>query len=163
MKKYFLTTVIALIALSFVSCEKNEADNQAPVIHLVAPEEDEPVKPGSGIYLEAVFSDNVALGKYKVNIHGSFDGHSHGHAAVRAAEDSVAFEKTWLDDEFVVAGEEPIAGKRSVTVHHRKIVIPTEINGKPIKEGHYHFMIHCTDRAGNESLAAREIVISSTT
>jgi hypothetical protein len=104
-------------------------------------------------------SDNEALASYKVNIHGAFDGHEHS-ATTRATEDSVAFEKTWMDSDFIVLGEEPIAGKRSVTIHHHLIEIPETVNGTPLKEGHYHFIVYCTDQAGQESFIAREIEIS---
>lgn len=160
MKKLFLVSVVALATVGFVSCEKDEVDNEAPVIKLIAPEDDEPIKPGSEIHFEVNFSDNVALGTYKVNIHGAFDGHSHNHAVTRIAGDSAIFEKTWLEQEFIAAGESPISGKRATMVHHHKIVIPTEINKKPLKSGHYHFMVYCTDKAGIESFTAREIFIS---
>lgn len=160
MKKLFLSSIVALAAVSFVSCEKDEVDNKAPVINLIAPENDEPINPGSEIHFEVNFSDNVALGTYKVNIHGAFDGHSHNHAVTKATGDSLAFEKTWLEQEFIAAGEEPISGKRSTTVHHHKITIPTEVNGKPLRSGHYHFLVYCTDKAGIESFTAREIFIS---
>lgn len=83
-----------------------------------------------------------------------------GDATTRAAEDSVAFEKTWMESDFIALGEEPVSGKRSVTIHHHLIAIPETMNGKPLKEGHYHFIIYCTDQAGQESYIAREILIS---
>lgn len=160
MKKLFLVSFAAILAVGLLSCEKEETDNQAPTISLIAPEDEEPIKPGSEIHFEVKFEDNVALGSYKVNIHGAFDGHSHNHTKTGSTGDSLAFEKTWLEQEFVRAGEEPIAGKRSVTLHHHKMTIPTEINGKPLKSGHYHFLVYCTDKAGIETFTAREIYIS---
>ena len=148
-------TLIAVVSATFIACEK--VDNQAPTINLIAPEEDETFRPGSDIHFEAKLSDDVALKSYKINIHGAFDGHTHG----RAAEDVVALNKTWTEEDFVKLGETSIAGKKQVTLHHHHLEIPAEINGKPIREGHYHFMIYCTDQAGNEAYVAREIVISS--
>ena len=160
MKKVFFTTVLAISAFVFLSCEKESIDAERPVIKLIAPEEEEGIKPGSDIHFDAVLTDNVALKSYKINIHGSFDGHSHS-AATRAAGDVVAFEKTWLEADFIQLGDEPIAGKKEARLHHHHMVIPAEIDGKPIREGHYHFTIYCTDEAGNESFIAREIEISS--
>lgn len=160
MRKLLLAGIIAISAINFISCEKDEIDDMAPVINLIAPENDEPVKPGSEIHFEVVFSDNVALGSYKVNIHGAFDSHGHNAAVTRATDDSVAYEKTWLETEFIAAGEEPISGKRLATVHHHKIKIPTDFNKKPLKSGYYHFMVYCTDKSGIESFVAREIYIS---
>lgn len=81
-------------------------------------------------------------------------------AATRAAADSVTFERTWLERDFVALGETPIAGKKQAAVAHRHIVIPATINGLPLREGHYHFTVYCTDRAGQESFVSREIVLS---
>jgi len=161
----FLTSLILLGAAAFTSCEKDDVDNEKPVIRLIAPEEDEEIRPGSDIHFDVEFSDNVALGSYKVNIHW---GEDHTHSATlstRAEEEGEPFERPWLEKEFIALGDEPIAGKRSVTVHHHHIVIPETITvdgvEKPIKEGHYHFMVHCIDEAGLETFVAREIVISS--
>ena len=78
----------------------------------------------------------------------------------RAATDSVAFEKTWLESDFIALGATPIAGKKQATVAHQHIVIPESVNGKPLREGHYHFIVYCTDQSGQESFVAQEIVIS---
>ncbi len=178
---FFLMSLILLGAATFVSCEKEEVDNEKPVIRLIAPEEDEAIRPGSDIHFEVEFSDNVGLASYKVNIHGAFDGHTHSAAVqgtalgtndsvdgTRAESDdteSEAFEKTWFESDFIALGDEPIAGKRGATVHHHHMTIPETItvNGivKPVKEGHYHFLVYCTDESGLESFIAREILISS--
>lgn len=159
MKKVFLAAVLVAGAIAFTSCEKTEKDAQGPKIDLKAPTDHEAVKPGSDIHFDAVLSDDTALKSYKINIHGAFDGHTHS-AEARSADDAVAFEKTWTEADFIKLGDEPIIGKKTANLHHHHIVIPKEINGKPIKEGDYHFMIYCTDEAGNESFVAREIEIS---
>ena len=83
-----------------------------------------------------------------------------GVATTRAAGDSVAFEKTWMESDFIALGEEPVSGKRSVTIHHHLMQVPDSIDGRPVKEGHYHLTLYCTDQAGQESYIAREILIS---
>lgn len=157
----FLTSLVILGSSLFVSCEKEEVDIEKPVIRLMAPEEEEAIRPGSDLHFDVEFSDNVALGSYKINIHWG-EGHTHSATlSTRAEEDSEPFEKTWLESDFIALGDEPIAGKRSASVHHHHIVIPETVNGKPLKEGHYHFMVYCTDQSGLESFVAHEIVISS--
>ena len=162
-EKIFAASMLLIATVAFSSCKKEPVDNEKPVIQLVAPEEDEVIHPGSEVHFEVDLSDNVALESYKVNIHGAFDGHHHDHAAaaLRAEGDSIIFEKTWLESDFIRAGETAIDGKKSVHIHHHLIKIPETINGKPLKEGHYHFMVYCTDRARQEAFVAREIVISS--
>ena len=180
MKKSVLIAAIVLIAVfGLVSCDNENLDNKRPVVKIASPMEDELVKPGSDIHFEMVLSDNVALASYKVNIHGAFDGHEHGDGhgngdtrsgfvTIRAASDSVEFSRTWLESDFIALGEEPIAGKRNASVHHQHMEIPTTIirtiDGEqkemPLREGHYHFMVFCTDQSGQESFASTEIVIS---
>jgi len=81
-------------------------------------------------------------------------------AVTRTATDSVAFEKTWRESDFIALGETPIAGKEQARVAHQHIVIPASINGMPLREGHYHFIVYCTDQAGQESFVAQEIFVS---
>lgn len=160
MKKIIFTSlVMTLSALSLVSCKKESLDVEGPKIKLVAPAEDAVLKPGSEVHFEVEFADNEALGSYKVNIHDAA-GHTHQHATTRAPQDVVAFEKTWQESEFVKAGQEAIAGKKNAHVHHHLIKIPADIDGKKLKEGHYHFGVFCTDKAGNETKLWSEIVIS---
>lgn len=171
MRKLLFTGIALLGLLAFVGCEKEEVDNEKPVIILNAPTDGEAIRPGSDIHFDVEFSDNVALSSYKVNIHGAFDGHTHSVAnpMLRTPGEGIEFEKTWFEGEFIEMGEEPIAGKRNVTVHHHRMVIPETIsrteNGQtvemPLKEGHYHFIVYCTDESGLESFVARDITISS--
>ena len=178
MKKSVLIAAIVLKAVfGLVSCDSESLDNERPVVNIVLPMEDELVKPGSDIHFEVELSDNVALASYKVNIHGAFDGHGHGDghgdtrsgfATTRAVSDSVEFSRTWLESDFIALGEEPIAGKRNASVHHHHIEIPTTvirtIDGEqkemPLREGHYHFIVYCTDESGQESFVSTEIYIS---
>ena len=151
--------MFVLVNTFLLSCEKTELDNEKPVIRLISPQEGEAIKPGGDLHFEVEFTDNVALGSYKVNIHGAFDDHTHSAAAFTRAEgdsSSEPFEKTWLEVDFIALGDEPIAGKRNASIHHHHILIPENV-----KEGNYHFLVYCTDDAGLESFVAREITLSS--
>lgn len=162
MKKLFLVSILAIGTLCLISCKEQFRDTEKPVINLIAPIEDEAIKPGSDIHFDMQLSDNEALKDYKVNIHGAFDGHTHS-APRRSPGDSIAFEQTWTEADFIKLGaKESIDGKKNASIHHHYIVIPEKIDGKPLREGHYHFVVYCTDRAGNESKVAREIKISYT-
>ena len=172
-KSVIFLAVLTIATVGFVSCENENLDNEKPVVQIVSPVEDEMVRPGNDIHFEVELSDNVALSSYKVNMHGAFDGHDHGVGGTRntinlTETDSVEFSKTWLESDFIALGEEPIAGMRNATIHHHHIEIPATItrtiNGEqkemPLKEGHYHFIVYCSDESGQESFATTEIVIS---
>ncbi len=82
-----------------------------------------------------------------------------GYATTRATETAQPFERTWMERDFIALGEVAIAGKRSVTLQHSHILIPDSIGGRSVQEGHYHFILYCTDAAGQESSFTREILI----
>lgn len=141
---------IALLAIfTFVSCDKEDSDTTKPVIVLHEPEEGQALKIGgeNGVHFEMDLSDDVMLKSYKIDIHNSFDGHSHGGTRADGGEE-VAFSFSRSYD---------LSGLKNAHVHHHDIVIPA--NAKP---GAYHLMVYCTDAAGNESYIARNIVLSTT-
>ena len=38
-------------------------------------------------------------------------------------------------------------------------MIPEKMDGKPVREGKYHFMVYCTDMNGNESYVSRNVIL----
>jgi len=150
--KYLMATMLLSALFFATSCEKDDKDTQKPIITISAPEENEVLYIGSEIHFEVDFSDDVELKSYKVDIHSNFDGHDHKSALT---DDSVAFtfQKSWNFD----------AGLKNSHVHHHEIVIPSEIDGKEISQGDYHFMVYCTDAAGNESWVAAPVKILKST
>ena len=149
MKKFYIYSVISLIVCAFASScskDKEEVDTTKPVIELNEPEDGDELQIGANIHFECDFSDNVKLGSYMVEIHNNFDGHSHKAAATRASEGE---QPLYLKKSF------DLSGMRNAHVHHHDIFIPE--NTKP---GTYHLMVYCTDAAGNQSVVAREVVLS---
>lgn len=172
MKKNLLVSLFAVSALILSGCsDDKDVDNQKPVVKIISPSEDEVLKPGSEIQFDVELSDNDALAAYKVNIHGAFDGHTHSDTRseeVDDTEESVEFSRNWTEADFVKQGETPIIGKNSVHIQHSLMTIPETVSIKkdgvtkdmPLKEGHYHIIVYCTDKSGNESFEAKDIVIS---
>jgi len=146
--KYFSAAMLLAVVFFATSCEKEENDTQKPVITVEGPEQNEVLYIGSGIHLEVEFTDDTELKSYKVDIHSNFDGHTHKSTN---SEDTIAwsFQKSWNFD----------AGQKNAHVHHHEIVVPHEYNGNDISQGIYHFMIYCTDAAGNESWTAVPVKI----
>jgi hypothetical protein len=148
MKKHIKSIAFVFGALIIMGCSSDEKDRSAPVITLMEPHADEAFAPGSEIHFEANFSDNEQLASYKIDIHYGGD-HTHGRNAALGEEHEY---EQW-DFEQVY----PLSG-RTMDVH-RDIPIPTMINGKPIKQGEYHFGVYALDAAGNQSLVFRDIYI----
>ena len=159
MKKVLFTSAVLLGAsLMFTSCEK-EKDNEKPVIALEDPADGEVLFIGKGVHFEMNLSDNEGLKSYKVNMHDNM-ANPHTHSAARAsASDSIYLSHTWMEDDFVKKGETPIADMKSKHIHHHHIVIPEKMDGKPVREGKYHFMVYCTDMNGNESYVSRNVIL----
>lgn len=146
MKKFFAYLVISMsLVLSFTACDKDDvtADTTRPIIELDEPEDGDELLIGAGIHFECDFEDNEMLGSYMVEIHNNFDGHSHKIGATRA------------DEPFFFKKSYDLSGLRNAHIHHHDIVIPE--NATP---GNYHLIVYCTDAAGNQSLVARDIILS---
>lgn len=147
MKKYYILSIFA-IALSFIftACgnDDDDVDTTAPVIELDEPEDGDELLIGSSIHFECDFSDNKMLGSYMIEIHNNFDGHTH-KVTTRATNEEPFFIKKTYD----------LSGLRNKHEHHHDIVIPE--NATP---GNYHLVVYCTDAAGNQSLVARDIILS---
>lgn len=146
MKTTVLSAII-LFTLSFglISCSEDSSDTVKPTILLNAPEEGALLKVGSHIHFEMDLEDNEELRSYKVEIHSNFDNHGHDTKA-ESTDETVAFSfnRSW-----------DVSGSKNAHIHHHEIEIPANAT-----HGAYHFMVYCTDAAGNESHLARNITLS---
>ncbi len=138
MKYNFLTYIILMFIVVFSSCSKNDGDTQKPEILIDEPFDGQVLFAGDDLHFEAYFLDNMELKSYKIDIHPNEDGHDHKSTD---DEGEWSFQKSW---DF-----EP--GQRNIQVNHHEIVIPSMIDGVAIHTGDYHFLVYCTDKAGNES------------
>lgn len=150
--KYKFVLPLMAAAVLFTSCsndDTNVLDTQKPTISIIEPHNEEEVAPGGELHFEAVFTDNVELASYKIEIHSNFD--SHTHSLNKSSQDN-----PWSYNQIFTIP----AGKTSFeAIHH--IDVPSEINGMPISEGTYHLGIYLTDAAGNEEQAFLEIHIEN--
>lgn len=140
MNKYFHHTAVVLLfaaAIFFSACSKEEVDNQKPVIEIEEPLDHAHFHPGDIIHFDAEFSDNVALSQFKIDIHYGGD-HGHKNSA------------TTLKWSYEYIGE--LSGRNKHI--HMDIPVPAHAQA-----GEYHFLVYCTDKAGNEAFVALEIEI----
>lgn len=148
--RFLMISMFIATAMLTVSCSKDEdpkeeKDTTKPQINLQSPANETSFNPGDAIDFSAEFTDNVALGSYKIDIHFN-DGHD--HKAV-AAEGEWSYQQSWT-----FAPE-----LTNETVSHNEIVIPEEVDGVPILGGEYHFLVYCIDKAGNETFVTHEIIV----
>lgn len=144
--KLFIAGMAIILSVAAVSCDKNEGDTTMPVINLIEPEDGDVLTIGDEIYLDMELSDDVMLKEYTVKIHSNF-GEGHDHTRDVEGEKTVefTFQKSW-----------DVSGKKNATIHHHEITIPA--NATP---GDYHFMVFCTDAAGNETFVFSNVELST--
>lgn len=141
MKNYRIIFLFLTIAIfGFVACSDEEIDTEKPVIQLNEPITHANFHPGDEIHFDAEFSDNVALKQFKIDIH-SGEGHDH-----KSGQD----DDHGLDWSYEYIGE--------LQGHNQQLQMHIDIP-EDAKHGEYHFLVYCTDEAGNESFVAIEIEI----
>lgn len=128
MKKSFL--FVALLAVSFTACKKEEApDLTKPVILVTQPAVDHmDIVAGETFTINATITDDVELSQWKLDIH-SADGHTH---RIMAGE--------WEMTETGTATGKSYAFSKTITV-------PNDA-----ELGEYHFTLDATDKAGNAAI-----------
>ncbi len=138
MKKTMLfNLIIPVLFFGLMGCSQDDVDTEKPVIEVKEPHDHAEFHPGDEIHVDIEFSDNVGLKEFKIDIHYGGD-HSH---------------KSLLDEiEWSFLHIEAIDGRNKHV--HMHIDIPHNA-----KHGEYHFLVYCTDQAGNEAMVALEIEI----
>jgi hypothetical protein len=139
----YITSIFVLITFQSCSSDDESADTTKPFIVLVSPDEDQHFHAGETIEFQGVFSDNVALASYKIEIHHAEDGHTHKNENAE-----------WY---YVITANIP--GNVSAYNANHSIEIPTQIDGQPIETGHYHLGVFLIDSSGNEQQKFIEIGI----
>jgi hypothetical protein len=140
-----ITTILS--AFTFISCEKS-GDTTPPVINLIEPEEGAELMAGKDVHFEMEISDNEMLKSYKVEIHNNIENpHSHEKSmkirSLKSGETYFSYQNSW-----------DVSDKKNADIHHHEIIIPEDVI-----PGEYHFMVYCTDAAGNESHITRNVVL----
>ena len=146
---YILSIISLMVVLN--ACEKDKGDTTKPVILLEAPANGDTLFIGHEVHFEVEFTDETELKSYKVDIHDNFDGHNHKSTADEL--EPWLFQQSWQIE----------AGKKNAHIHHHEIVVPETVNGLEIAPGPYHFMLYCTDAAGNESWTVTDVVVAHAT
>ena len=141
-KNILFFVLSAIMCVSFSACDEEDADTTKPVITLYEPEDCDSLRIGESVHFECDFSDDEALGSYLIEIHNNFDGHGH---------------KTRADETvpFSIKKSYDLNNLRNTHVHHHDIVISDDAT-----PGAYHLVVYCTDAAGNQSMVARDIILS---
>lgn len=136
-KNPFILLIVGLLFV-FNGCSADEIDTESPEISILSPDNEQHFHPGEIIRFEAIFSDDMELSQFKIDIHYGGD-HTH--------KSTLSDEAEWSYDHI---------GDLSGREQHLKLDI--DIPGHA-KHGEYHFIVFCTDMAGNQSWTGVDIFI----
>ena len=156
MKKSFLSPILLCALCACSSYDDNDLrDMTQPVISeqgiTANPVECQQYQPGEVIPFCYVFTDNVELGKFNIEIHNNFDHHTHSGSAIECEMDEKkeAGAKAWVFNRGYII---PTC-QRTYTA---RVDIPIPANAETCD---YHFMIRLSNRAGWQSLKAVAIKV----
>ena len=153
MKKSFLSLILLCALCACSSSDDDEKDMTKPEIlslDTACPLECDTYHRGGKIAFSYVFTDNVELGKYNIEVHNNFDHHTHSTSAVECKMDAVKEpQKPWVynKDFDIPSGQQRYESKM-------EIPIPADID-----VGDYHFMIRLTDKTGWQQIKSVAIKI----
>ena len=150
MKKFRLIFIIALLFALFNSCKKetDEIDKEKPNIDLYIqdafPGNCDTLYFGETFNLKILFTDNVELGSFSIDIHNNFDHHSHSTEVTECDLDPI---KSPVNP-FVFIQDYSIPEGLTEYVTNLSVTIPSTNNNGLFDEGDYHFFISLTDKEG---------------
>jgi hypothetical protein len=146
--KYIGLLLGAALTLALNGCFFEDVDEQKPEIDLAVegafPMNCDTLFFGETFTFRALFTDNVELGSYSIDIHHNFDHHSH------------TTETSGCDLSPVQVPSNPFQLTVDYTIPEQlmefqtaeEIIVPAENGEGLFDEGEYHFFIRLTDREG---------------
>jgi hypothetical protein len=141
MNKFFI--VILLILSIFSSCNDDIKDEELPVIDMSGdtafPQNCATVYRGESFTFNALFTDNIELGSYSIEMHHNFDHHTHSTSSVECemeAEKPPLHPLLFIDEYSIPAGQTSYSAAIQIN-------IPADVD-----TGDYHFMVRLTDKSG---------------
>lgn len=154
-----MLALVSVMTMGFTSCSSDDDTEQRDMTPPVISDQDitaNPVEcqqyhPGDVIPFHYVFTDDVELGNYNIEIHNNFEHHTHSGSAEECELEAKkeAGDKAWVfNQDYTIP-----AGQRTYTARF-DIPIPADA-----ETGDYHFMVRLTDRAGWQQLMAVAIKI----
>lgn len=149
MKKISQIILLVVLIAFFSNCgEKGDIDKEKPSIGLTGqdafPLNCDTLYFGEPFILKVLFSDNVELGSFSIDIHHNFDHHSHSTDVAECSLDPI---KSPVNP-FVFIGDYKIPTGQSAYRTNMPFIIPSGNENGEYDEGDYHFFISLTDKEG---------------
>lgn len=149
MKWIKLLSLIGVLLFFLGSCEDDKAiDQDKPGIDISAddafPVACDTLYFGETFTLKAIFTDNVALGSFSLDIHNNFDHHTH---STEVTECNLADKKAAVNPYTLIQDFEIPAGTKMYEAS-MEVSLPSINTEGNYDEGDYHFHINLVDKTG---------------
>lgn len=150
MKSFRIILILVSSIALFNSCSKDSenTDDQKPNIDLniegAFPLNCDTLYFGETINFNLLFTDNMELGSFSIDIHNNFDHHSH---STEVTECNIAPIKTPINPFLIIQDYEIPAGLTQYEPN-TQITIPSGDDNGEFDEGDYHFFVSLTDKSG---------------
>lgn len=143
MKKIIFFLLVTVASTLFFACDETVKDEETPVIDMsdetAFPQNCVTVYRGESFTFKALFTDNIELGSYSIEMHHNFDHHTHSTSAQECELGAIktAVKPLLFINEYTIP-----TGKTSYS-STIQINIPADVD-----TGDYHFMVRLTDKSG---------------
>lgn len=148
MKALKILSGLLLVLFVFITCSKSEVDDEKPEIDLTVsgafPQNCDTLYFGETFIFKVLFTDNVELGSYSIDIHNNFDHHSHSTEVTECNLDDVKEPV----NAYVFIEDYDIPEGMDVYETSLEITIPDGDSNGELDEGDYHFFISLVDKEG---------------
>lgn len=148
MKAFKIFSGLIFMLFVFSTCSKDEVDDEKPEIDLTVsgafPQNCDTLYFGETFTFKVLFTDNVELGSFSIDIHNNFDHHSHSTEVTECNLDDVKDPV----NAYVSIEDYDIPEGLNTYEMLLGITIPNSDSEGEFDEGDYHFFISLTDKEG---------------
>ena len=150
MKTLRIISGLLFVLFVFATCNDKEIDDQEPEIDLTItdafPTNCDTLYFGEPFTLKMLFTDNVELGSFSIDIHNNFDHHSH---STEVTECNLGDVKEPVNPYLSIEEYDIPEGLDAYQTSQEIIISDGNSKGK-FDEGDYHFFIRLVDKTGWE-------------
>ena len=139
---------LSIVLFMFTTCNEDDIDDEKPEIDLTIsgafPQNCDTLYFGETFTLKMLFTDNVELGSYSIDIHNNFNHHSHSTEMTECNLDEI---KDAVNAYVYIEDYNIPEGQYAYEVSE-EIAIPDNDSDGEFDEGDYHFFISLVDKEG---------------
>jgi hypothetical protein len=135
-EKILYLFILSVIVASCSSDDNDPVDVTTPQIDMQEPHNGDSFGAGGSIAFDAIFTDDVELGSYSIDVHDNLDGHQHGRIAQTMNDPSL--------ERWIFKRNYPFPDGSSMYEAQETVGISENAMAGP-----YHFIVQAVDKAGN--------------